>query len=343
MIANIDENVATLRQRLEEWGIDNNTILIFMTDNGTSAGVAMGIDALPADGMGYNAGMRGRKASIFDGGHRVPCFFHWPAGGLTGGRDIPQLAAGHDILPTLIELCGLEDPDVVFDGDSLAPLLQGKGEWPERQLVLQYHGGPGFTYTPEKWRHSLVMTERWRLMNGELLYDIEADPAQDSDVAASHPRVVSDLREHYELWWEDVSPRLRAIRIHVGNAAENPVSLCSQDWYMPVGNPPWNFGQIRRLPKMTAPWMIKVENAGRYKVTLCQWPVEANIPIVAETASVRIAGLEQSGQIEDGAASVSFEMDLPAGDTTVETSLTTVSGETGGAYFTYIEYLGESR
>lgn len=343
MIANIDENLAALRTKLKEWSIEGNTILIFMTDNGTACGVETDLDGVPEVGMGYNAGMRGRKASIFDGGHRVPCFFYWPHGRLTGGKDIPQLAAGYDIFPTLVELCGLQAEGMVFDGRSLAPLLQGESNWSPRELVLQFQGGAGFDYVPALWRDALVMTERWRLLEGERLFDIQADPAQNVDLAGSHPQVVQELRAVYESWWNEVSPRLKPVRIHVGNPAENPVRLSSQDWYLPVGNPPWNFGSIGRLPKVNGPWMINIERAGRYRVTLCQWPTESGRPLVADSARVKIAGVEKSRVVEAGALSVSFDLELPAGETTLETFLTDGAGETGGAYFTYVEYLGRPR
>lgn len=338
MIANIDDNVARLRRKLKEWDLDENTLLIFMTDNGTAGGVEMDTDALPAKGMGFNAGMRGRKASVYDGGHRVPCFFYWPEGDLTGGRDIEELAAGYDLLPTLIDLCGLKSPQVAFDGTSLAPLMRGKSDWEERELVLQYQGGNGFTYLPEMWTNSAVLTERWRLVDGGLLFDIEADPSQSSDVAGDFPEVVERLRQRYEDWWQDVSPRMRPVRIHVGNEAENPVALTTQDWYMPVGNPPLKF---EKLPKQTGPWMLTVERPGRYRVSLCQWPLEANRAIVAEHARLKIGDREQSASVDSGAISVEFEMELARGETTLETFMADVEGEEGGAYFTYVEYLGK--
>jgi hypothetical protein len=251
------------------------------------------------------------------------------------------LAAGYDVLPTLVELCDLDDPHIDFDGCSLVPLLRGEGDWPQRELVLQFQGGAYFRYVPEMWSDSLVMTERWRLLGGERLFDIVNDPTQSNNVADQHPGVVQKLRQRYEQWWADVSPRIKEpVRIHVANPAENPVTLCSQDWYMPQGNPPWNFGEIRRLPKVTGPWMIYVEKSGKYKVTLCQWPLEAAKPIVAETARVKVAGVEEDAPVNEGAISVSFEMELPAGNTTVETFLATREGQIGGAYFTYIEYMG---
>ena len=99
-----------------------------MTDNGTAAGGKFkGLDSEPL--VGYNAGMRGKKSSVYDGGHRVPFFIHWPKGGLTGGRDIETLAAHIDVLPTLADLCGIPVPDDYQpDGVSLKPLLDGPSQ-----------------------------------------------------------------------------------------------------------------------------------------------------------------------------------------------------------------------
>ncbi len=123
MIANIDHNMGILRQRLSELGLAENTILIFMTDNGTAAGAKFkGLDSEAI--AGYNAGMRGKKSSVYDGGHRVPFFVHWPAGGLSGGKDIEALAAHIDVLPTLVDLCGIPVSDEYRpDGISIKPLL----------------------------------------------------------------------------------------------------------------------------------------------------------------------------------------------------------------------------
>ncbi len=86
MITNIDENVGRLQSKLKALGLEENTILIFMTDNGTAAGFQ--------GKRAFNAGMRGNKGSEYDGGHRVPCFIRWPAGGLGGwqGRWPPDCA-----------------------------------------------------------------------------------------------------------------------------------------------------------------------------------------------------------------------------------------------------------
>ncbi|VGO13871.1 Arylsulfatase [Pontiella desulfatans] len=340
MIANFDHNLGLLRERLDALELTENTILIFMTDNGTAAGGKF--KGLTSEALsGYNAGMRGKKSSIYEGGHRVPFFIHWPAGGLEGGRDIPNLAAHFDVLPTLADLCGVALPaSYRSDGLSLRPLLRdGHAPWNRDHLVMQYHGGAFFAHAPEALTDSYVMTERWRLLDGRELYDIEADPAQRNDVAAGHPEVVARLRGLYEPYWNSVEPRLTPVCIDLGNPAGNPTVLCSQDWYMPKGNPPWNFSSIKKRPRVTGPWHVDVKTSGRYRLTLRQLPKEAGSEVEAVRAKVQIAGLEKECAVEPGSKGVVFELDLPAGPTELVTFLYDAKGKAGGAYFTEVEAL----
>src|SRR5262249_13095193 len=155
----------------------DNTILVFLTDNGTAAG--------SGPRGGYNAGMRGTKGSAYEGGHRVPSFVRWP-GKLPAGRDVARLTAHLDLPPTLLGLCGVTRPaGLALDGASLRPLLAGKGAFPERTLFVHSQR----VDRPRKWKTCAVMTERWRLINGKELYDLRADPGQEQDVAGDHPRV----------------------------------------------------------------------------------------------------------------------------------------------------------
>jgi len=341
MVANIDHNMGLLRARLDELGLTENTILIFMTDNGTSSGGKFkGLDSEAL--AGYNAGMRGKKSSVYDGGHRVPFFIHWPKGGLTGGKDIETLAAHIDVLPTLADLCGIPVPKSYdSDGLSLKPLLEDAGEaWPRNHHVVQYHGGAGGqAMPPGPLAFSVVLTERWRLVNSgkQFLFDMEADPAQRSDVAAEHPEVVERLRGLYEPFWDRVSPRMTPVRIDLGNPDELRTTLCSQDWHMKKGNPPWNFNSIKKLPKVTGPWLVDVKRPGRYRLTLRQWPEEADKPLVAVRAKVEIAGKVAESEVKSGSKGVVFEMDLPAGSTELVTYLYDKQGKAGGAYFTDVE------
>ncbi|MDF7825464.1 arylsulfatase [Pontiellaceae bacterium B12227] len=344
MIANIDYNFGLLRDHLKKLDLEENTILIFMTDNGTY----MGAEFDPANKnnsepvWGFNAGMRGRKASVFDGGHRVPFFIRWPKGGITGGRDIETLTAQFDLFPTLADLCNIPLPtDRELDGLSLTPLLRGESDSLDREhVVLQFHGGAAFPEDKLKQEYSYILTERWRLLHGRELYDMQADPKQRTDVAAEHPEVVDELWSHYEPYWQSVVKGMTPVRLDIGNPDENPVELCSQDWYMPQGNPPWNFRLIGKLPRVTAPWMITVQKAGRYRFTLRQYPKLADKTVEKTVrAKVEIAGLSREVEVQPGSKGIVIEMELPAGETELVTYLYNEKGEAGGAYFSEVEAL----
>jgi arylsulfatase A-like enzyme len=328
MLANFDENMGRLMGRLEVLGLAPNTLLIYMTDNGTS-------------GTGFNAGLRGRKGSEYDGGHRVPCFVRWPDGGLLpAGADIDRLAAGVDVLPTLADLCGAPPPEVHLDGTSLAPLLRGAGDWPDRVLVTDSQR----IERPEKWRQSAVMTDRWRLVNGRELYDIHADPGQQTDLAAQQPDVVSFLREAYESWWASVSERFGDLcEIVIGSDAENPSCLSCHDWHDVM--PPWNHAQIRQGPALNGWWAVRVEREGEYEITLRRWPEETNAPITAafegvavaaDRARLRIADVELTQTVAPSASSVTFRVHLPPGSARLQTWFGNPAGEDRGAYYVYV-------
>jgi arylsulfatase A-like enzyme len=328
MITNIDDNVGRLLIRLKELSLEENTLLIFMTDNGTSGGYN------PATGDGYNAGMRGFKGSEYDGGHRVPCFFRWP-GQLQRGVDRAPVTAHIDILPTLIDLCGLKQPDkVVFDGASLRPLLTGQGPWPERTLLVHSQR----IDHPAKWRKCAVMTDRWRLVNGKELYDMRADPGQKKDVAGQHPKVVAELRQAYETWYADISRRFdEYCAIIVGSEKENPSLLCCHDWH---GERALS-GQdmVRQAVPANGFWAIEVARPGKYAITLRQQPAVAQFPIPAATARLTVGPLDLTRPVAPGATAVTFEADLKAGQTRLQTWLTDKSGAAHGAYFVEVKYL----
>jgi arylsulfatase A-like enzyme len=261
MVSCIDENVGALRARLDRLGIAENTIFIFMTDNGSAGGVARDRDHFITHG--FNAGMRGAKGTPYEGGHRVPFFLHWPAAGLTAGRDVATLTANVDVAPTLLDLCGVPHDSSTFHGRSLVPLLglsasthtphsgplplgegarrAGEGSappsWPPRALVTDSQR----LLNPLKWRLSCVMRQEldgsdgaiaheWRLVNGRALHDLVADPEQRTDLASARPDVVERLRADYEDWWRLVSPRTgEEIPIPVGQTGET-VLLTSHDW-----------------------------------------------------------------------------------------------------------------
>ena len=132
MITNIDDNFGRLQQKLKELNILDNTIVIFMTDNGTVAGHHV-----------YDAGMRGNKGQITEGGHRVPFYLQWHNKSLNGGRDVKELTAHFDLLPTLVDLLDLKfTPVKLLDGKSIKPLLLGnKQDWPNRTTFIRHAAG----------------------------------------------------------------------------------------------------------------------------------------------------------------------------------------------------------
>ncbi len=327
MITNIDENLGSLRAKLDELGLTENTLLIFTTDNGTARGRNV-----------FNAGMKAGKGSEYDGGHRVPFFMHWPAGELKGGKDVGKLAAHVDILPTLVDLCGLKQPAQPegrpIDGTSIKPaLFANVDHTPKRTLFTHSQR----IHMPEKWRKSAVMTERWRLVNGKELYDIEADPGQEKNIASDHTAVVAELRGEYEKWWTSLSPVFDTfVRIDVGGA-EKLTTLMSHDWIMPQGHAPWHQRDVQSGKIANGPWMINVVEAGEYEIKLYRWPPHLNKAMECRAALLQIPGFGGTNTLNADATHASFKVDLKAGPTQLKSTLTREDGKEHGAYFVTVE------
>ncbi|MCR9243927.1 MAG: arylsulfatase [bacterium] len=338
MIENIDWNVGKLMAQLEELGLADNTIVVFLTDNGTAAGRVDKKRRANGQWGGFNAGMRGNKGSEYDGGHRVPCFVRWPAGGIDGGRDEPYLSAHVDLWPTLVELCGQRIPSAVglpLDGRSLAQRLRDPGApLPERTLFVHSQR----ILHPEKWRKSAVMTERWRLVNGKELFDMLADPGQEQDVAESHPEVVRTLTAEYDDWWDSLAPAIaRTVHIGLGSEAEPTTVLHSHDWQrIGRGGCPWHQNQIKRGAMLHGQWFVDVERAGTFEIELRRWPRHLERAIEARTARLRIGDREHEQTIPADATHATFTVELPPGKTTLRSILEQPDGKSRGAYFVYV-------
>lgn len=339
MITNIDQNVGKLREKLNELGLSENTIFIFTTDNGTAAGVA---NRRGEDGWaGFNDGMRGQKGSEYDGGHRVPFFIHWPAGNLSKGRDVPQLAAHVDVLPTLADLTGIELPTAnPLDGKSLKPLLYGqKIAWPARTLFVHSQR----IQHPEKWRKSAVMTERWRLVNGKELFDIQADPGQKTNLAQEHPEIVAELSGVYEKWWVSLKPVFDDyVRIHFGNQAQNPTELMSHDWHCEnQRDSAWSQGAVKRGLLGNGPWSVHVEKPGKYEITLYRWADHLNQSMECTKASFKLGDVQQTIELQPSDTEAKFTAQLPKGPAMFWTYLTRENGKQHGAYYASVRLLEE--
>ena len=350
MVANFDWNMGRLLDYLEKESLVDDTVVIFMTDNGTSAGAKFdkgriyGWPIVPAE----NANMRGGKSSAYDGGHRVPLFIRWPQGDLGKPRDIDTLAAHLDVTPTLMELCGLERPDdwPALDGRSLVPLIKKPdATWEPRTLHTQMHGGNGYQKPGDLWEIGAAMTERWRLVEGRELYDIVADPAQRKDLSDQHPDVVAKLTREHEAWFESVKPGMQPTRIAIGSEDENPTPLTSQEWVVSPGNPPWAHAHVVRRMIANGSWWLDVAQAGKYRISLSRWPPYLNVPIDSTAASIEIAGQTLSVKVDEPGRSstVDFQVMLPAGPTELKTTLSTPDGKQHGAYFANVERLDAGR
>lgn len=336
MITNFDENLGRFREHLAKLGLAENTLLIFMTDNGTTAGW---IDQQTKFDY-FNAGMRGWKSSAWDGGHRVPCFWHWPARGMNRGRDIPALTAHLDLLPTLVDLLGLKKPEgPAIDGISLKAALLGDDKaLPERTLFAHVQRA----YLPPKWQDSAAMTGPWRLIDGKELYDIKADPGQRTDLAAKHPEVVQKLRDDYENWWKSLEPAMaQTVRSVIGGAA-NPTTLTSHDWLMPgVAPAAWNQNQIKVGALINGPWAVDVKQAGTYQISLHRWAPYLNKAMEATAARITIGDVDERVDLKKDATGATFRVKLKAGPTQLQTWLTRGDGKEHGAYYVEVRQLAD--
>ncbi|MEZ5041455.1 MAG: arylsulfatase [Saprospiraceae bacterium] len=273
MIANIDEHMGSLRQKLTDWGIADNTILVFLTDNGSAAGCTL--DPNGQVEKGYNAGMRGKKGSPYEGGHRVPLFIYWKDGNIMGGRDIDKLVANIDLAPTLLDLAGITSKaELDFDGESLRPLMEGK-TWNDRILFADTQRKQDLV----KYKDYSVMTEDWRLVNGAL-YAIEKDPGQQEDVATENPAVVQELMTAYEAWWQHTSQRAADYcYIPLGKAVGDQQTINQHDLLSQDKSVAWNQGHIREGLATTGYWAIEVEEKGLYRFELRRWPKESGLKL----------------------------------------------------------------
>lgn len=387
MVTNIDDKVGATRELLRELGIAENTLFIFTTDNGTSSGAKV-----------FNAGMRGAKGSEYEGGHRVPFIAHWPAAGWNQKHLDDTLCHAVDIVPTLLEIAGAKKPEgVTFDGLSIRALLDpaaaaGRQSWPHDRILVT---DSQRVRDPIKWKQTSVMSGKWRLVNGKELYDISSDPGQERNVFAEQPERVAAMTAFYDAWWSELEPTFaQTTEIYLGHPDHPVVSLTGHDWIQ-ENLPPWNQQHIREaagygpprpgggkgkkgkaasapeldqnaLSKHVGHWAVKVVEAGRYRIAVRRWPVEAEVPITAGlpagenvpgatvafrarpgvaipavTATLRIDGKDvESKPVSEGDVEIVFEAELPKASLALAPVFTDAKGNEVGAYYAVVSPVG---
>ena len=196
MIENIDDNIGRLTAKLKELEIENDTLLIFMTDNGPSA-------------SNYNGDHKGKKNSVDEGGTRVPSFWRWP-GVLKAGTDVDRIANHYDLLPTFAAIAGgtLKETEQLH-GRSLTPLLtNAAAPWEDRYRM--FHKGRWAKGEAEQAREQnfAVRNQRFRLVGRDQLYDMENDPSQKTNVIGDHPEIAKDMNAAYDKWFDGALPNM---------------------------------------------------------------------------------------------------------------------------------------
>jgi arylsulfatase A-like enzyme len=233
MIANIDDNFGRLLAKLDEWKLADNTLVVFMTDNGGTQGVKL-----------YNAGMRGMKNTPYQGGTRVPSLWRWPAG-FAGGRDVAALSAHIDVFPTLAQIAGAKLSKAAqkqVEGRSLVEFLKNpEATAADRFLVTHCGRWPLGKAETAKYKDYSLRDARFTLVNNKELYDLRKDPGETTNVIAQHPDEVARLRAAYDQWWADVLPRLE--NEHAVAPSINPFK--ERYWKQFGGGP--DAGLLRRM------------------------------------------------------------------------------------------------
>lgn len=271
LIERVDQNIGRLLNSLKTLGIERDTLVLFMSDNG-------GVSKF------WKGGMRGYKASPYEGGVRSPLFVRWP-GVVKPGGEIETQTSHVDLLPTFCELAGVELPtDRKIDGKSLFHLMKAGANENHHEYV--YHTWD--RYFPNAHKRWSVSDQRWKLVGSFAgnakpdpakwqLFDLQADPNEKRNLRTQQPENVARLRKAFVDWFDDVTDGVeyRPIAIPVGHAEENPV-LIQPSWATWTGKNvnytfdgyDWDTIDGWKLKDEKAAWRLDVVQGGRYSVSL---------------------------------------------------------------------------
>jgi arylsulfatase A-like enzyme len=246
MVSNLDENVGRLFSELDKMKLTENTLVIYMCDNGPNSNR-------------YVTGFRGRKSNAWEGGVRSPFWAHWPKV-FKAGSTSDALSAHVDVLPTILEACKVDLPkDLSIDGQSMLGYLTGQKQNPEdRMVILQSHRGE----QPNRYENVTVVTQRWKLVDngkpgGLELFEISKDPFAEENVLGKYPDIRKELEARYDAWLTEMQ-RINPmdLPLYVGTDQEPETVLTSQDLKEVQTGGNGSVGE----------WRLKVVESGTYRI-----------------------------------------------------------------------------
>jgi arylsulfatase A len=354
-MVNLDENIGRLHAKLAQLGHAEDTVIVYTVDNGPIG--ERGSTDGPNGANRYNLGLRGGKGSIWEGGIKLPLFVTWPSR-LSPGRKCEQIVSHIDVFPTVLEMCGVANThERHVDGRSLVPLMEGRAtNWPERTLFFQqsrpdrarrrYGDEPRLfvNCAAREQKYKAVMTSKedggtyFQPVDFEStrLYDIENDPGEITDIAHAHPDIVKKLRDEYEAWFLDVSRGLSpAVRNVIGSTHQNPVVLTAQDMRgVRSALAPHTLAAAKKQAQNGEPlgcgyWAIEVLRRARHRVRMQLTPVTVaddkclwDFPFKTGEIFLRVGNIEKTQLVQEGATSVSFDVELEPGAQFLTASVT---------------------
>jgi arylsulfatase A-like enzyme len=281
MMENLDANVGRVLKRLDELKLDDNTLVIYFSDNGPNA-------------WRWNGGMKGIKGSTDEGGVRSVFFARWPAGGIRPGTVVREIAGAIDLLPTLTAMAGIKRVgDKPLDGRDLSPLLLGKAaDWPARIIFSHQNGNVS------------ARSQQYRLDQRGALFDMVADPGQTKNIAKENPDVAAQMAGAVAAWRAEVLPKSKDDRPYPVGYAEFPrTPLPARD-----GVPHGGVKRSAAAPNCsyfvnwtnlddTMTWDIAVITAGEYAVEILYTCPLAD---AGSTIELEFNGANLTGQVTPG-------------------------------------------
>ncbi|MEX0742228.1 MAG: arylsulfatase, partial [Phycisphaeraceae bacterium] len=289
MMENQDANVGRVLAKLREHKLEENTIVLYFSDNGPNS-------------MRWTGGMKGRKGSTDEGGVRSVCYLRWPAK-LPAGHTVTRIAGAIDVLPTLTTLAGIPRVgDKPLDGRDLTPLLtKQEAEWPDRMIFSTWAGNVS------------VRTQTHRLDSPGQLYNMIADPGQTTPVNDKQPALAAELADAVKTWRREVFG-VAGPAGPTGNAVDQrPIPVGYREF--PITMLPARDGEPRGGVKRSsgAPncsyfvnwtskddsmvWLLDVHTAGRYEVTI---DYTCPLPDAGATIELSLKNSRLSGKVATG-------------------------------------------